>query len=347
MSCRENNGNYIKCEPFAPEYILGLESSCDETSVAILRGGQEILANLVSSQIPLHAKYGGVVPEVACRAHMEVINPLIEEALEQSGLKLSDLNAVAVTCGPGLVGAVLLGVARAKTLAGCLDIPLIGVNHMEGHLFSALLETPDLPMPMVCLLVSGGHTMIIKADNPGEYTVLGSTRDDAAGEAFDKVSKALGLGYPGGPKIQALAEKGSREAIKFARPMLNEGFDFSFSGLKTAVLLHLNSPERGSDADICASFQEAVVDVLSTKVLRAVRRCQAKSLALAGGVAANKALRERLADGAKRLGITFTCPQLELCTDNAVMIAKAAWELAREGWRSPLSLDAKPNLELV
>lgn len=342
-----NSANYIKCDPFYPKYILGLESSCDETSAAILGNGREILANLVSTQIPLHAKYGGVVPEVACRAHMEVINPMIEEALEKANLKFSDLEAVAVTCGPGLVGAVLLGVAAAKTLAGCLDIPLIGVNHMEGHIFSALLEKSDLELPMICLLVSGGHTMLVKVDAPGVYEVLGSTRDDAAGEAFDKVSKALGMAYPGGPKIQELALKGDKDAIPFARPMINQGYEFSFSGLKTAVLLHLQSEERGSDADICASFQEAVVDVLSTKAFRAVRRCGAKSLALAGGVAANKALRERLAQGAKRLGITFVCPQFELCTDNGVMIAKAGWELASQGWRSPLTLDAKPNLDLV
>ncbi|MBQ7529656.1 tRNA (adenosine(37)-N6)-threonylcarbamoyltransferase complex transferase subunit TsaD [bacterium] len=339
--------NYERVAPYQPKYIMGLESSCDETSVAILANGNEVLANLVSTQIPLHAKYGGVVPEVACRAHMEVINPLIAEALEKAQIGFNDLEAVAVTCGPGLVGAVLLGVAVAKTLAGCLNIPLIGVNHMEGHIYSALLENRDIEFPMICLLVSGGHTMLYKVDGLGLYTLLGSTRDDAAGEAFDKVSKALGLGYPGGPKIQALAEHGNKKAIRFSRPMLNDGYDFSFSGLKTAVVLHLQSAERGSDADICASFQEAVVDVLSKKALRAVSQYQAKSLALAGGVSANRALRERLHQGAKRLGITFACPSLDLCTDNAVMIAKAGWELANRGLRSPLSLDAKPNLELV
>ena len=347
MSFRRNNGNYIECEPFRPHFIMGLESSCDETSVAVLADGKDILANLVSTQIPLHAKYGGVVPEVACRAHMEVVNPLISEALETAGIAMTDLNAIAVTCGPGLVGAVLLGVAAAKTLAGCLDIPLIGVNHLEGHLFSALLEKPDLPLPLICLLVSGGHTMICRVDGPGRYEVLGSTRDDAAGEAFDKVSKALGMGYPGGPKIQAMAGKGNVKAVHFSRPMLNDGYDFSFSGLKTAVLLHLQSEERASDADVCAAFQDAVVDVLAVKAMRAVRQCGAKSLALAGGVAANKALRERLSSDAAKSGIEFTCPRLDLCTDNAVMIARAGWELANEGLCSPLSLDAKPNLDLV
>ena len=347
MGSRENNGNYIKSEPFRPKYIMGLESSCDETSVAILEDGSKILANLVSTQIPLHAKYGGVVPEFACRAHMEALNPLIAEALETAKISFSDLEAVAVTCGPGLVGAVLLGVAAAKTIAGCLDIPLIGVNHMEGHIYSALLEREELRFPMICLLVSGGHTLLCQVDGPGQYKILGSTRDDAAGEAFDKVSKALGLGYPGGPKIQALAREGNPKAVPFSRPMLNQGYEFSFSGLKTAVLLHLSSPERASDADVCASFQEAVVDVLSTKALRAARNCGAKSLALAGGVSANRALRERLEEGCRRQNIDFICPRFELCTDNAVMIAKAGWEIAKEGWVSPLSLDAKPNLELV
>ena len=338
---------YIAHPPFKPRYILGLESSCDETSVAILADGERVLANLISSQIPLHSRYGGVVPEVACRAHLEVLNPLLAEALERAQIGFHDLEAVAVTCGPGLVGAVLLGVAVAKTLAGTLDIPLIGVNHMEGHLFSALLEDRCLPLPLLCLLVSGGHTLLCLVERWGEYRVLGSTRDDAAGEAFDKVSKALGLGYPGGPKIQELAQKGDPQAVRFSRPMLNEGFDFSFSGLKTAVLLHLQSPQRVSAPDLCASFQEAVVDVLATKALRAARQFGVKSLALAGGVAANKALRQRLAAGAQRLNLPFVCPQLDLCTDNAVMIAKAGWELASRGWVSPLTLDAKPNLELA
>ena len=339
--------NHYRVEPYAPEIIMGIESSCDETSVAILRNGREILANLVSSQIPLHEKYGGVVPEVACRAHMEVINPIITEALEKADLGFSDLNAVAVTYGPGLVGAVLLGVAAAKTLAGCLDIPLIGVNHLEGHIASSLLATPDVQFPLICLLVSGGHTMIVKVDQPGDYEVLGTTRDDAAGEAFDKVSKALGLGYPGGPKIQALALKGNKETVKFSRPMLNKGYEFSFSGLKTAVLTHLESPDRASNEDICASFQEAVVDTLVTKTMRAVKAYKAKSVAVGGGVSANARLRVALEEAARKAGILMCRPDLSLCTDNAVMIASAGYELARLGWRSPLTLDAKPNLPLV
>lgn len=325
---------------------MGIESSCDETSVAILEDGSKILANLVSSQIPLHAKYGGVVPEVACRAHMEVINPLIQEALEAANLSFQQLNAVSVTYGPGLVGAVLLGVAAAKTLAGVLDIPLIGVNHLEGHLYSALLENPDIEFPLVALLVSGGHTMIVHVSAPGVCKVLGSTRDDAAGEAFDKVSKALGMGYPGGPKVEAAARNGIANAIHFSRPMLDKGYEFSFSGLKTAVLLHMQSEERASNEDICASFQEAVVDVLAIKTIRAALAVHAKSVSVAGGVASNGRLRERLQAECAKRQLAFYHPSVSLCTDNAVMIARAGWELARLGWRSPLSLDAKPNLPL-
>lgn len=339
--------NHYHVAPFSPHILMGIESSCDETSIAIIRDGKEVLANLVSSQIPLHAKYGGVVPEVACRAHMTVINPLIEEALEKAGLQFTDLNAVAVTYGPGLVGAVLLGVAAAKTLAGTLGIPLIGVNHLEGHLYSAWLENPTIKYPLISLLVSGGHTMIVKVTAPGHYEMLGTTRDDAAGEAFDKVSKALGLGYPGGPKIQEAALRGNAKAVHFTRPMLHEGYEFSFSGLKTAVLVHMQSAERVSDDDICAAFQEAVVDVLVTKVIRAVRACHAKSVALGGGVAANKCLRQTLGEACHRQGVPLYTPSLDFCTDNAVMIARAGWELAQLGWQSPYTLDAKPNLPLA
>ncbi len=338
---------HIKGEPYRPRFIMGLESSCDETSVAIIENGTAVRANLISSQIPLHEKYGGVVPEVACRAHMEVINPLIQEALEQAGLGFSDLNAIAVTCGPGLVGAVLLGVAAAKCLAGALDVPLIGVNHLEGHLYSSWIDSAPEEFPLISLLVSGGHTLLIKVDGPGDYQVLGSTRDDAAGEAFDKVAKALGLGYPGGGKIEKAARSGNPKSVHFARPMLNKGYEFSFSGLKTAVLLHLQQEDRVSDNDLCAAFQQAVVDTLVTKTMRAVREFNAVGVSLAGGVAANGCLREHLAQACQRQGVFFKKPDIKLCTDNAAMIARAGWELANLGWRSTLNLDAKPNLELV
>lgn len=338
---------HIQGEPYRPRFIMGLESSCDETSVAIIENGTRVLANLISSQIPLHEKFGGVVPEVACRAHMEVINPLIQEALDTAQLRFSDLNAIAVTCGPGLVGAVLLGVATAKCLAGALNIPLIGVNHLEGHLYSSWIDSAPEQFPMICLLVSGGHTLLIKVDGPGRYQVLGSTRDDAAGEAFDKVAKALGMGYPGGAKIEKAARRGNPKSVHFARPMLKEGYEFSFSGLKTSVLVHLQSPERVSDDDVCAAFQEAVTDTLVTKTMRAVREFNAVGVSLAGGVAANGYLRDRLERACQKQGVFFKKPDIKLCTDNAAMIARAGWELANLGWRSTLNLDAKPNLELT
>ncbi len=338
--------SHDRVEPYSPRLILGLESSCDETSVAVLEEGRICRVNLVSSQVALHEKYGGVVPEVACRAHMEVLNPLLQEALDQAGTRLADLDAVAVTHGPGLVGAVLLGVAAAKTLAGLLEIPLIGVNHLEGHLYSTFLEHSDVELPLVCLLVSGGHTQIVEMTTPGAYRVLGSTRDDAAGEAFDKVAKALGLGYPGGPRVEEAARRGDPSRLHLPRPMLEAGCEFSFSGLKTAVLVHLQSPDRVSVDDLCASFQEAVVDVLVTKTLRAARECRARTVAVAGGVAANSALRHRMEEACRKAGIPLRSPSMGLCTDNAAMIARAGWELARLGLRSPLTLDARPNLPL-
>jgi len=339
--------SHYRVEPYSPRRVLGLESSCDETSVALLEDGFRLRVNLVSSQVALHEKYGGVVPEVACRAHMEVLNPLIQEAMDQAGAAFGDLDAVAVTHGPGLVGAVLLGVAAAKTLAGLLDIPLIGVNHLEGHLFSTFLENPEAEFPLVCLLVSGGHTQIVEMASPGAWRVLGSTRDDAAGEAFDKVSKALGMGYPGGPRIDAAARRGDPTRVALPRPMLDNGYEFSFSGLKTAVLLHLQSSDRASQDDLCASFQQAVVDVLVTKTMRAARACGARAVAVAGGVAANSGLREHMERACRQVGIPLRSPSPALCTDNAAMIARAGWELARLGWRSPLSLDARPNLPLT
>ncbi len=339
--------SHFRVEPYTPRLVLGLESSCDETSVALLEDGHHCRVNLVSSQVALHEKYGGVVPEVACRAHMEVLNPLLEEAMERAGCCFSELDAIAVTHGPGLVGAVLLGVAAAKTLAGLLEIPLVGVNHLEGHLYSTFLEHPDLELPLVCLLVSGGHTQIVEMTTPGAYRVLGSTRDDAAGEAFDKVAKALGLGYPGGPRIDQAARRGDASRLSLPRPMREVGYEFSFSGLKTAVLVHLQSTDRVSDEDLCASFQDAVVDVLVTKTLRAARACGARTVAVAGGVAANSELRRRMDEACQKAGIPLRSPSIGLCTDNAAMIARAGWELARLGLRSPLTLDARPNLPLT
>lgn len=333
-------------QPYSPRLILGLESSCDETSVALLEDGVRPLVNLVSSQVALHEKYGGVVPEVACRRHMEVLNPLLSEAFSAAGRSLSDVDAIAVTHGPGLVGAVLLGVAAAKTLAALLDVPLIGVNHLEGHLYSVFLEH-TVELPLVCLLVSGGHTLIVRMDAPGRYEVLGSTRDDAAGEAFDKVAKAMGLGYPGGPRVDRLARSGRSSAVAFPRPMLHEGYEFSFSGLKTAVLLHLQSPSRVSDEDLCASFQAAVVDTLVAKTLRAAHASGARTVAVAGGVASNSGLRASMQAACARAGLPLVYPSPGLCTDNAAMIARAGWELARLGVRSPLTLDARPSLPLV
>lgn len=339
--------SHVRVEPYEPRLVLGLESSCDETSVALLEDGCRVRVNLVSSQVALHEKYGGVVPEVACRAHMEVLNPLLQEALDTAGCRLADVDAVAVTHGPGLVGAVLLGVAAAKTLAGLLDIPLVGVNHLEGHLYSTFLEHDPVELPLVCLLVSGGHTQIVEMARPGVYRVLGSTRDDAAGEAFDKVAKALGLGYPGGPRVDAAARRGDPTRLALPRPMRDAGYEFSFSGLKTAVLLHLQSPDRVPDDDLCASFQEAVVDVLVTKTVRAARMCGARTVAVAGGVAANSGLRLRMEEACRAAGLPLRSPSPDLCTDNAAMIARAGWELARLGLRSPLTLDARPNLPLV
>lgn len=326
--------------------ILAIESSCDETSVAIVRGGTEVLANVVSSQVELHAEFGGVVPEVASRAHLELLEAVISAAIDQAGIEPSDLDAVAATHGPGLIGALLIGVSAAKTLALAWGIPYIGVNHMEGHLFATFLERPDLEMPLVVLLVSGGHTMLVEVRELGRYRILGSTMDDAAGEAFDKVARYLGLGYPGGPAIDALAKEGDATAIRFPRALRNDGLDFSFSGMKTAVINYVRKNRDADNADLAASFQEAVVDVLVTKAIRAADRVDAKSVCLGGGVAANSRLRERFAAEAERAGLDYLVPARSFCTDNAAMIAAAAnWRLAADG---PMSLDggAHPGLKL-
>lgn len=327
--------------------VLAIETSCDETSVAIVTDTSEVLANVVSSQIARHAEFGGVVPEVASRAHLELLEPVITEALTAADIGGDEIDAVAATFGPGLIGALLIGVSSAKALALAWDVPYVGVNHMEGHLFATFLERPDIELPMVVLLVSGGHTMIVQVAELGRYRILGSTVDDAAGEAFDKVARYLGLGYPGGPIIDRLALEGDRDAIRFPRGMIDEGLDFSFSGMKTAVINYVRRHPEADNADLAAGFQEAVVDVLVTKLLRAADQTGARSAALGGGVAANSRLRERFVEASQAAGIDHLVPDRAFCTDNAAMIGAAAhWRLANDG---PTGLDggANPSLRLV
>ncbi len=332
--------------------LLAIETSCDETSIAIVRNGTgsrptEVLSNVVSSQIELHAEFGGVVPEVASRAHLEMLEPVLAQALAEANVTPDDIDAVAATHGPGLIGALLIGVSAAKALALAWGVPYVGVNHMEGHLFAPFLEAPDLEPPLVVLLVSGGHTMIVHLKAFGDYKILGSTIDDAAGEAFDKVARYLGLGYPGGPLVDKLARDGDRDAIRFPRGLMDEGLDFSFSGMKTAVINYVRKNRDAENADLCAGFQEAVVDVLVTKTMRAAEQVGANGVCLGGGVAANSRLRERFAEEAAKRNLTCLVPDRAFCTDNAAMIASAAhWRLQNDG---PMPLDdgAIPNLKLV
>lgn len=349
--------------------LLAIETSCDETSVAIVDRKVDVtpdpatgsvtgsdsslnvprlsvLANVVSSQVATHAPFGGVVPEVASRAHLDMLEPVIAEALGAADMA-SEPDAVAATCGPGLIGALLVGVSAAKALAVTWGVPYVEVNHMEGHLFATFLERPDIELPMVVLLVSGGHTMLVLVEAPGRYRLLGSTVDDAAGEAFDKVARYLGLGYPGGPIIDRLATEGDRDAIRFPRGMIDEGLDFSFSGMKTSVINYVRRHPEAENADLAAGFQEAVVDVLVTKALRAARKVGARSVAIGGGVAANSRLRERFATEAERAGIDHLVPSRAFCTDNAAMIAAAAhWRLQVDG-PTPLDGGAHPTLQLT
>ena len=329
-----------------PELILAIETSCDETSVAVVADGTDVLANVVSSQIDLHAVYGGVVPEVASRAHLERLEAVLSEAMHQAEVGPEDLTAVAATCGPGLIGALLIGVSAAKALALAWDVPYVGVNHMEGHLFATFLERPDLELPLVVLLVSGGHTMIVEVAEPGRYRYLGSTIDDAAGEAFDKVARYLGLGYPGGPIIDRLATEGDPLAVRFPRAMMDDGLDFSFSGVKTAVVNHVRRHPEVSNADVAAGFQEAVVDVLVTKTIRAAREVGARTVCLGGGVAANSLLRERFAAEAGAAGLAHLIPDRAFCTDNAAMIAAAAHYRLRADGPTGLDSGADPSLRL-
>jgi N6-L-threonylcarbamoyladenine synthase len=334
--------------------ILGIETSCDETAVSIVENGSHILSNIVSSQVELHARYGGVVPEIASRQHLLLINPLIDDALKEADLTFNDLQAIAVSHGPGLVGALLIGVATAKALAFSLRLPLIAVNHLEAHLYANYLSGAPRLYPTIILIVSGGHTELLLANNPEESISLGATRDDAAGEVFDKVARVLGLGYPGGPLIDKLSRDGDPAAVNFPRAWLNEEspYDFSFSGLKTAVINHLYHAKRRGDEinlpDLAASFQEALVEVLVNKTIKAARAYQAKLVLLAGGVAANAHLRDRLStELAQKLpAITLHVPPPELCTDNAAMIAAAAYPHYLAGNFAALNLNAQPGLAI-
>jgi len=326
--------------------ILGIETSCDETAAAVVVDGRNLCSSVVSSQVDLHARYGGVVPEIASRAHVELVNDVIGEALLEAGTTLSDIDAVAAAHGPGLAGALLVGVSAAKAIALARACPYVGVNHHEAHMYAALLDDPALEPPFVTLVVSGGHTLLIAMDDHGRYRVLGRTVDDAAGEAFDKVARFLGLGYPGGPAIDRLAPRGDPDAIAFPRPMLDDGNDFSFSGLKTAVVLYVRKHPAVEIADVAASFQAAVVDVLVAKLLRVAAQTGMSTVVIGGGVAANSALRRRLVDDGGRAGLRVVVPSVQLCTDNAAMVAAAAcWRLAADG-PTPLSSGAYPGLRL-
>lgn len=331
--------------------ILAIESSCDETAASVVKNGRTILSNVISSQIELHKLYGGVVPEIASRKHIEKINQVIEEALEEAEVTLDDLDAVGVTYGPGLVGALLVGVAEAKAISYAKKLPLVGVHHIEGHVSANYIEHPDLEPPFMCLIVSGGHTHLVIVKDYGEFEILGRTRDDAAGEAFDKVARAIGLGYPGGPKIDKLAKEGNAEAIQFPKAKLERGpYDFSFSGVKSAVLNYINKckmqGEEFDRADLAASFQKAVVDTLVEKAVKAAKEYHMDKLAIAGGVASNSALRGAMENACKKESIQFYYPSPIFCTDNAAMIGVAAYYEYQKGTRHGLDLNAVPNLKL-
>ncbi len=367
--------------------ILGIETSCDETAAAVVQDGAKVLSSVVASQVDLHAIYGGVVPEIASRAHLELLTPIIEQAILEAGLTTPDstsadatmaklsptasdsttprtqilkgqskseylytrlsspVDAVAATVGPGLIGSLLVGVAEAKALAAAFGVPFVAVNHLEAHLFASLLEEPDIDYPVVVLVVSGGHTLLLVMYEPLKYRLLGQTLDDAAGEAFDKVARFLGLGYPGGPAIDRAAKKGDPNAVNFPRAMLDGGYDFSFSGLKTAVVNYVRNHPDCSSEDIAASFQAAVVDVLLAKGRMAVESVRAKGWCLAGGVAANSELRQRVAETCAQEGIRAHLPSLANCTDNAAMVAAAGWWRLRADGPSPLSTGVHPGAQ--
>lgn len=331
--------------------MLAIETSCDETAASVVKNGRKVLSNVIYTQIALHTQYGGVVPEIASRKHIEKINQVIEEALRQAGVTLQDITAIAVTYGPGLVGALLVGVAEAKAISFATGIPLVGVHHISGHISANYIEYEELEPPFVCLVASGGHSHLVVVRDYGKYEIIGRTRDDAAGEAFDKVARAIGLGYPGGPKIDKVSREGNPEAIPFPRAKVAENeYDFSFSGLKSAVLNYLNScqmkGESYSQADVAASFQKAVVDVLVEHSLHAVKEFGYDRFAIAGGVAANSSLREAFERECAERNVRFYCPSLGLCTDNAAMIGAAGYYEYVKGVRSGFDLNAVPNLKL-
>ncbi len=326
--------------------ILGIETSCDETAAALVLGGSDVVSSVVSTQIDLHADFGGVVPEIASRAHLDVLNPTVARAIVEAGVDEQRIDAVACTIGPGLIGALLVGVSAAKALSMAWDVPFIGVNHMEAHLYAASLEDPSLEFPLLVLLVSGGHTMLVEMQDHGRYRLVGQTIDDAAGEAFDKVARFLDLGYPGGPAIDRAALDGDPEAIRFPRAIMDDGYDFSFSGLKTAVVNYVRKHPDVSSQDVAASFQAAVVDVLVTKARRAAAEVGATGIVLGGGVAANSLLREQILDVCSADGIQGFLPSRSMCTDNAAMIAAAGWYRLRSDGPTPLDVGAIPNLRL-
>lgn len=333
--------------------ILGIETSCDETAAAVVLDGKKVLSSIVSSQIEIHSKYGGVVPELACRRHIEIINPIVSEAIDKAGIRLADVNAIAVTSGPGLIGALIVGVSFAKSLAYSINIPLIAVNHLEAHIFSIGLEQ-ELPFPFISVLVSGGHTNLYLIKDYGSYEILGRTYDDAAGEAFDKVAKLLNLGYPGGPIIDKLAKDGDPDAFNFPRALhLKESFDFSFSGLKTAVMEYVKGmqvaglEEKISQADVAASFQQAVVDVLVSKTIASAKNKGVRDIVVAGGVAANSHLRRELKEAAMKEGFQLYIPSLQYCTDNAAMVAGIGYHKLIKGKIADLDLNPQADLSLL
>ena len=341
------------CEGKTPKpcLILALETSCDETAASVIADGRRILSNVISSQIPVHQKFGGVVPEIASRKHIENVIPVVDQALREANVSLSDITGIGVTYGPGLVGALLVGVSVAKALAFATDKPLIGVNHLEGHIFANFLSHPELEPPFMALVVSGGHTSLVHVKGYNEFELLGQTRDDAAGEAFDKIARVMKLPYPGGPYIDRLAKTGNPEAIAFPRALTGrDNFEFSFSGLKSAVLNYLHSADqRGEEvnhADVAASFQAAVVDVLVSKVLQAASKCRVNKIVLAGGVAANSGLKFKLEQQCQQVNITLYYPEIILCTDNAAMIACRAYYQHVAGRYADLHLNAIPSLKL-
>ena len=331
--------------------ILGLESSCDETAAAVIKNGRTVLSNVISSQIDIHKEYGGVVPEIASRKHIERINTVIEEALKEAGVGLKDLDAIGVTYGPGLVGALLVGVAEAKAICFAADIPLVGVHHIEGHVSANYIENTDLEPPFLCLIVSGGHTHLVVVKDYGEFEILGRTRDDAAGEAFDKVARAIGLGYPGGPKIDKLSKEGNPDAITFPKTKIEDApYDFSFRGLKSAVLNYINKAkmmnEEFNPADLAASFQKNVVDTLTEKTIHAAKELHINKVAIAGGVASNSTLRNSMEEACRKEGLRFYHPSPVFCTDNGAMIGVAAYYEFIKGTRHGWDLNAVPNLQL-